>query len=120
MRCFCTLAVLSIAIAMAACGSGTAKMMPPPGTAEDCNAPGDEDGNGLADCNDPACASAVACRPACGNGRMDPGEACDDGNAINGDGCDNNCTPTGCGNGVMTAGEGCDDGNAINGDGCDD
>ena len=47
-------------------------------------------------------------------------EGCDDGNAVNGDGCDGNCTITACGNGITTAGEQCDDGNAINGDGCDD
>jgi cysteine-rich repeat protein len=44
----------------------------------------------------------------CGNGVNDPGELCEDGNTINGDGCDDNCTPTGCGNGVATAGEECD------------
>ena len=47
----------------------------------------------------------------CGDGVINqPGEQCDDGNHTNGDGCDNNCTPTGCGNGVVTAGEACDDG----------
>jgi cysteine-rich repeat protein len=46
------------------------------------------------------------------------GELCDDGNAINGDNCDSNCTPTGCGNGIMTAGEVCDDGNMASWDGC--
>lgn len=55
----------------------------------------------------------------CGNGSPDPGEGCDDGNAVGGDGCDPNCTPTGCGNGAVTAGEECDDGNLTNGDGCD-
>jgi cysteine-rich repeat protein len=44
----------------------------------------------------------------CGNGAPDPGEGCDDGNTISGDGCDENCTPTACGNGVATAGEQCD------------
>jgi cysteine-rich repeat protein len=29
----------------------------------------------------------------CGNGQLDPGEYCDDGNDVNGDGCDNDCTP---------------------------
>lgn len=33
----------------------------------------------------------------CGNGLPDLGEACDDGNKINGDGCQNNCTLTGPG-----------------------
>src|SRR5262249_21746087 len=54
----------------------------------------------------------------CGDGTVDPGEPCDDGNAIDGDGCDSNCTPTGCGNAIITMGEACDDGNTINGDGC--
>jgi len=40
----------------------------------------------------------------CGDGVLDPGEQCDDGNAVDGDGCDSNCTPTGCGNGIRTAG----------------
>jgi len=30
----------------------------------------------------------------CGNGRVDPGEACDDGNTVGGDGCEATCTPT--------------------------
>lgn len=54
----------------------------------------------------------------CGDGVLHPGEVCDDGNSINGDGCDNNCTATACGNGVMSAGEACDDGNANAFDGC--
>jgi len=54
----------------------------------------------------------------CGDGEIDPAEECDDGNLIDGDGCDRNCTLTACGNGVQTAGEQCDDGNATNGDGC--
>ena len=43
----------------------------------------------------------------------DQGELCDDGNRINGDGCDNNCTPTSCGNEIITDGEQCDDGNLV-------
>ncbi len=55
----------------------------------------------------------------CGDGVVDVGQPCDDGNQVNGDGCDNNCTITACNNGILTAGESCDDGNAANGDGCD-
>src|SRR5262245_49094113 len=55
----------------------------------------------------------------CGDLLPDPGELCDDGNLIDGDGCDSNCTPTGCGNGITTTGETCDDGNLIDADGCD-
>lgn len=56
----------------------------------------------------------------CGNGVIETGEQCDDGNMINGDGCANNCmfeNPL-CGNGIINSGEQCDDGNSINGDGC--
>jgi len=54
----------------------------------------------------------------CGNGVVETAEICDDGNVIDGDGCDGNCTVTACGNGVQTAGEDCDDGNVVGGDGC--
>ncbi|MBI2083622.1 MAG: DUF4215 domain-containing protein [Deltaproteobacteria bacterium] len=58
----------------------------------------------------------------CGDGTIDAGagEGCDDGNMVNGDGCDANCTTTSCGNGIQTVGEACDDGNVVNGDGCND
>ncbi|MHC4837767.1 MAG: DUF4215 domain-containing protein, partial [Planctomycetota bacterium] len=56
----------------------------------------------------------------CGDGFQDPGEACDDGNLRNGDGCSERCTvEANCGNGGLDAGEECDDGNRVNGDGCD-
>ena len=63
----------------------------------------------------------------CGDGKVNPldktasaaGEQCDDGNTINGDGCDNNCTVTTCGNKIVDPGEQCDDGNSVEGDGCD-
>jgi cysteine-rich repeat protein len=58
----------------------------------------------------------------CGDGLLEPGEACDDGNTLDGDGCSRSCSVEGtarCGDGVLDAGEGCDDGNLIAGDGCD-
>ncbi len=60
----------------------------------------------------------VACQPICGDGIVDPAEACDDGDLQSGDGCDANCTPTACGNGVVAGAEVCDDGNTTPGDGC--
>jgi uncharacterized delta-60 repeat protein len=54
----------------------------------------------------------------CGNGTRSADEACDDGNRIDGDGCDSNCTLTACGNGIVTAGEACDDGNSLDTDNC--
>ena len=61
-------------------------------------------------------------RDGCGDGVMDVsnGEVCDDGNKIDGDDCDSNCTPTGCHNGIQTQNEMCDDGNTNNDDACVD
>lgn len=70
----------------------------------------------------------------CGNGVMDSGESCDDGNTANRDGCNRVCqieanyvcaTPgqacvfqAKCGDQTVSSNEGCDDGNTANGDGC--
>ncbi len=69
-----------------------------------------------------ACSDGV-CRgdaQICGDGTIEGscGEVCDDGNRVDGDGCDSNCMPTGCGNGIVTAGEECDDHDLTGGDGC--
>ena len=45
----------------------------------------------------------------CTDGVLTPGEECDDGNAVDGDGCDHNCTRTRCANGISTPGETCRD-----------
>ena len=56
----------------------------------------------------------------CGNGRIEAGESCDDGNQSGGDGCSAQCqVEADCGNGVLDLGESCDDGNNQGGDGCD-
>jgi len=68
----------------------------------------------------------------CGDGLLDMGEACDDGDSTLGDGCNGTCeveagfTCAGepsvcagiCGDGMVVAGEGCDDGDLNAGDGC--
>lgn len=55
----------------------------------------------------------------CGNGMLDAGEGCDDGNTQMGDGCSANCQfDAVCGNGKKESGEACDDGNMVSGDGC--
>jgi cysteine-rich repeat protein len=65
----------------------------------------------------------------CGNGSVDQGEECDDGNTVNTDDCDNTCqlsTPTPdfgggtphCGDGQLAGNEECDDGDIVSGDGC--
>ena len=85
----------------------------------------------------PSSAPAVAATAACGNSKVEAGEQCDDGNALDGDGCSAACrvelprpprpsqsqwqSPPAaavCGNGKVEAGEQCDDGNAADGDGC--
>jgi cysteine-rich repeat protein len=57
----------------------------------------------------------------CGDGVVDPDEACDDG-AANSDttpgACRTTCLAAGCGDAVVDPGEGCDDGAAFGGDGC--
>jgi cysteine-rich repeat protein len=74
------------------------------------------------------------CTPiVCGNGVIQPGEQCDDGDTSGGDGCSAACTiepgftcsgqpsaciPIVCGNGVLQPGEQCDDGNTAAGDCC--
>ncbi|MGB1278134.1 MAG: DUF4215 domain-containing protein, partial [Nannocystaceae bacterium] len=55
----------------------------------------------------------------CGNGVVDDGEECDDGNALNDDACLDDCTPASCGDGYLFDGaEECDDGNMDPHDDC--
>lgn len=59
--------------------------------------------------------------PVCGNGAVQVGEECDDGNTANGDGCSSTCTNEGtpfCGDGIPQSGEQCDDGNTEDSDAC--
>lgn len=61
----------------------------------------------------------LSVEPVCGDGVVDPEETCDDGNAIDGDGCSMSCqAPIICGDGVLQPGEYCDDANASDTDGC--
>ena len=67
------------------------------------------------------CVAGVCRASICGDGIVEYGEACDDGNEIGGDGCSATCDSTEvCGNGVVDfrEGEQCDDGNFLSGDGC--
>ena len=64
--------------------------------------------------------SCLSVAAICGDGHVDPGEQCDDGDTTSGDGCSSNCEIEGaCGDGTVGAGEECDDGNTTPGDGCD-
>ncbi|MEZ4368726.1 MAG: kelch repeat-containing protein, partial [Kofleriaceae bacterium] len=78
--------------------------------------PGCDDLNGLGACR------SDCVRASCGNGLLDAGEACDDGNLLPGDGCRPDCaSDETCGNGELDffAGEQCDDGDLRGRDGCD-
>lgn len=57
-------------------------------------------------------------RPVCGNGLLEAGEQCDDGNRVNDDSCTNICRNPRCGDGILQSGEECDDGNTFFGDRC--
>lgn len=71
----------------------------------------------------------------CGDGKLSPDEACDDGNNVSGDGCESDCRSVNpgyscvvpgelcrpiarCGDGIVAPSEQCDDGNTDSGDGC--
>ena len=57
--------------------------------------------------------------PRCGNGNIDIGEECDDGNLVANDMCTNACGRVdGCGDGNIDMGEQCDDDNLVANDGC--
>jgi cysteine-rich repeat protein len=56
----------------------------------------------------------------CGDGERAAGEACDDGNRADQDGCSRACAVEACGDGAvqLALGEQCDDDNPVDGDGC--
>jgi cysteine-rich repeat protein len=54
----------------------------------------------------------------CGNGILERGEECDDGNTTDGDSCTHACKNPVCGDKIVSAGEECDDGNIDNTDAC--
>jgi cysteine-rich repeat protein len=96
-------------IALTACGtspSGTSKL----GVVGQCLVGGEDSARCDAPCS--------GCEDTCGDGVLDRGEQCDDGNAVDGDGCESSCTLPACGNRIRDVGERCDDGNLANGDGC--
>lgn len=106
-------------------------------TGPDCGGPmcppcGDGFGCAAAtDCTSGVCAGTCQ-SPKCGDGVVNGLEACDDHDALSGDGCSaacavevgwtcsgepSVCTAT-CGDGLMVGAEQCDDGNPVGGDGC--
>lgn len=74
----------------------------------------------LASGGEGGCRGGLCAPPNCGNGRLDEGEECDDGNSSNEDACLASCRNATCGDGFVRAGEEeCDDGDDIAADGCE-
>jgi fibro-slime domain-containing protein len=123
---FSQLAALSLLLALAACGSDIVDPKP--------------DGGGGPSQPDASTDGGTDAGPVdpldCGNGTLQAGEGCDDGNVNDGDGCSSvcsvettengwicrtpgqPCTRNVCGDGVRGLKEACDDFNSRSGDGC--
>jgi len=121
---FCWAGILLLALPGCGDDSDTDR---PDDDKEICGNGQDDDADGLVDCTDSDC--AAGCAATCGNGAVEPGEACDGadlgGQTCEGLGylggtlaCSSSCTldPSGCdpipgtcGNGMLDAGEACDD-----------
>lgn len=72
-----------------------------------------------ADASVPETDGGVAPEAQCGNGVVEAGEQCDDGNISNSDSCLNSCQEARCGDSFLWEEvEECDDGNTMSGDGC--
>lgn len=66
------------------------------------------------------CDAGTCIEPPCGNGELDEGEECDDGNVVDTDACRNDCVLPICGDMIVDEGEDCDDGNNDDTDACTD
>ncbi len=138
--------LVSIAVGQtAACGSSNSSSLQPGG--DDGSVPASDGGTqifvpqqeaGHPDA-DLGCVGAMcgdATISVCGNGVLEAGEMCDDGNSVPGDGCSGTCQIEAsyscpnvgqpcvyslqrvCGDGKVEGDEACDDGNTTSGDGC--
>ena len=94
------------------------------GCHDGCCAASEQDGPCPEDCNidTPIACPCVGdkCPTHCGDGTLDPGEQCDDGNTLDSDDCTSVCAHARCGDGQRQSGEQCDDGNTIDTDDCTD
>jgi fibro-slime domain-containing protein len=130
-----------LAVQLSGCGSPAVNVSPGGGDDGGIGNPGpgtfgDDGGADASTCMAATCDEAAA-MSVCGNGVVETGETCDDGNSVPGDGCSGvcqteanytcatpgqPCTFTGvvaiCGDGKLEGDEGCDDGNTNSNDGC--
>lgn len=127
--------LLAIAIPTAAfvgCGTDSSTFDPPPDASSSSGTPSTSGTLEPGPKRDGG-SSGVQAGPSCGNSLIEPGEACDDANTANDDGCSDDCKTieTGytcvsegqacaaiCGDAVKLGDEDCDDGNTKNEDGC--
>jgi cysteine-rich repeat protein len=94
------------------------------GTGDETGGDGDGDDDGTlatstGDDDGTTTTASGAPTPDCGDGVVDPGEGCDDGNHRDDDACTAACQPAACGDGLVHIGEEvCDDGNTVDDDSC--
>jgi cysteine-rich repeat protein len=88
-----------------------------PGQQTSCACPGGIEGVQVC-ASDGASFGACECNATalCGNGTVDDGEECDDGNRVNDDACSNVCRTPFCGDGIVQEGEDCDDAGVTTGE----
>ena len=110
--------VRSLFLSLCVLGAASCLFDVPAGTSLSCTS--NADCPALAECRAGIrrCVEAGLGEPRCGDGIVDVGEACDDGNTVEDDACTSRCAAPSCGDGVAQAPEACDDGNASNIDGC--
>jgi fibro-slime domain-containing protein len=130
--------LLTLLLLISACANGEAsdsRLRPgPDGSAGAPSGGGPNAGGAPVILADASTAGADSGGPSCGNGLLEIGELCDDGNKQDGDGCAADCLTQDpsytcspgercvkaviCGNGYIEGEESCDDGNSVGGDGC--
>ncbi len=103
-------------ISTAGCGGGDSGNNPAAGTGGSAGAAGTGGSAGASGTGGEGGAAGDAGAPVCGNGLVESGEQCDDGNTVNGDGCSSTCQKEGAsevicqtlpaGPCVVTAGDG--------------
>ena len=64
------------------------------------------------------CLGGLCLDASCGDGVVQSGETCDDGNTEDDDECTTRCEPPRCGDGLLQQSEDCDDGNEVDRDRC--
>ena len=109
--------VLSL-VGLGACSDDSQETSTPPPTTEDASTT-DAGSTSSPTTTEATTEESTGPAPLCGNGELDPGEACDDGDTDNTDACLADCTLATCGDGFVQAGfEQCDDANDADDDSC--